>query len=154
MEKEQGKNQRALHITRRMFLQLGFWVTGIASTWGIFRFLSYEAPGEKLLSSITLDDPSVYLRGTALFVPEVKAWLVRDDSGLYAVSATCTHLGCSVNGEDDRFVCPCHGSEFDLSGKVLQGPATSALVHYEVSLSEDGRVIIDRRSTVIPTERL
>ena len=154
MEKETGQNQKAMHITRRMFLQMGFWVSGLASVWGIFRFLSYEAPGEKLLPTITLDEPTVYIRGTALFIPEVKAWLIRDDSGLYAVSATCTHLGCNINGEEDKFVCPCHGSQFDLSGRVLQGPATKALAHYLVSLSEDGLVIIDRRSTVPPNHRL
>ncbi|MEN8241155.1 MAG: ubiquinol-cytochrome c reductase iron-sulfur subunit [Chloroflexota bacterium] len=154
MEKETGQKQKAMHITRRMFLQMGFWVSGLASAWGVFRFLSYEAPGEKLLPMITLDEPTVYIRGTALFIPEVKAWLIRDDAGLYAVSATCTHLGCNINGEEDKFVCPCHGSQFDLSGRVLQGPATTALAHYLVSLSEDGLVVIDRRSTVPPTHRL
>lgn len=154
MENELGKTQKAMNITRRMFLKMGFWVTGTASAWGIIRFFSFEEPGEKLLDSITLDPPSVYLRDSVLFVPEVKAWLIRDDSGLYAVTATCTHLGCNINGEGNRFVCPCHGSEFDLSGRVLQGPATTSLAHFEVSLSADGRVVIDRRKTVLPNYRI
>jgi nitrite reductase/ring-hydroxylating ferredoxin subunit len=154
MKIDQEKKQTAVHITRRMFLQLGFWVSGLASAWGIFQFLNYEPAGEKLLPSITLDKPNTYRRGTAIFIPEVKAWLIRDEDGLYAVSAICTHLGCNVSGEEDRFVCPCHGSEYDLSGRVLQGPATSSLPHFELRLSEDGRIIIDRRNEVLPSSRL
>jgi nitrite reductase/ring-hydroxylating ferredoxin subunit len=135
-------------VTRQMFLQIGLWLSGLVSAWGIFRFLSYETPGETLLPSITLDPPNTYAIGTAVYVPEVRAWLLRDNEGLYAVSSTCTHLGCTVNGDDNKFVCPCHGSQFDLAGRVLQGPAAKTLPNFEVSLSEDGRVVIDRRVEV------
>lgn len=154
MATENNKKQIAVQFTRRMFLQLGLWVSGLASAWGIFKFLSYEAPGENLLPSITLDQPIVYSLGSITLVPEVKAWLIHDESGIYAVSATCTHLGCMINGEQDKFICPCHGSQFDLSGRVLRGPAAKSLQNFEVRLSEDGRVVIDRRVTVLPTERL
>lgn len=53
-----------------------------------------------------------------------------DDHGaLHAVSATCTHMGCLVgwNKTDRSWDCPCHGSRFDMDGKVLHGPATSPL---------------------------
>lgn len=55
----------------------------------------------------------------------------------YAVMlGTCTHLGCSPNQNfavsadwDGGFVCPCHGSKFDLSGRVFKGsPAPTNLV--------------------------
>jgi nitrite reductase/ring-hydroxylating ferredoxin subunit len=154
MEAEKNKKHIAMQFTRRMFLQLGLWVSGLASAWGIFKFLSYEAPGEKFLPSITLDQPIVYSQGSITFVPEVKAWLIHDEDGIYALSATCTHLGCMINDEQDKFVCPCHGSQFDFSGRVLQGPATISLQNFEVKLSDDGRVIIDRRVTVLPTQRL
>ncbi|MCA1841328.1 MAG: FAD-dependent oxidoreductase [Actinomycetota bacterium] len=54
----------------------------------------------------------------------------RDESGaLKAVSPACTHMGClvSFNGAEKTWDCPCHGSRFDLEGKVIQGPAVKDL---------------------------
>jgi glycine/D-amino acid oxidase-like deaminating enzyme/nitrite reductase/ring-hydroxylating ferredoxin subunit len=54
----------------------------------------------------------------------------RDDQGtLHAVSAKCTHLGCIVgwNAAETSWDCPCHGSRFDVDGRVLQGPAVHDL---------------------------
>jgi len=44
------------------------------------------------------------------------------------LSARCTHLGCMINKtENNRLVCPCHGSEFDLDGNAVKGPAYKSL---------------------------
>jgi glycine/D-amino acid oxidase-like deaminating enzyme/nitrite reductase/ring-hydroxylating ferredoxin subunit len=54
----------------------------------------------------------------------------RDPSGtLYSVSATCTHMGCTVswNPAEASWDCPCHGSRFAPDGGVLHGPALRAL---------------------------
>jgi glycine/D-amino acid oxidase-like deaminating enzyme/nitrite reductase/ring-hydroxylating ferredoxin subunit len=54
----------------------------------------------------------------------------RDDAGnLHAVSARCTHLGCTVrwNNAEKSWDCPCHGSRFDHTGHVLNGPAVDPL---------------------------
>lgn len=135
-------------------MQISLWFSAAVSSWGIFKFLSYDPPKEVLLPSITLGEPVSYISGTATYIPEVKAWLVRDENGLYAVTSTCTHLGCTVNHQDDKFVCPCHGSQFTISGEVLLGPAIKALEHYQVSLSTNGLVVIDRRVVVPASERL
>ncbi|MEM7300778.1 MAG: ubiquinol-cytochrome c reductase iron-sulfur subunit [Pseudomonadota bacterium] len=42
------------------------------------------------------------------------------------VAANCTHLGCvptMVNGSIEGWSCPCHGSIFDVAGRILSGPA-------------------------------
>lgn len=60
----------------------------------------------------------------------VRTGLYRDEDGaMHAVSATCTHLGCtlSFNAGEKSWDCPCHGSRFDIDGEVLQGPAVKKL---------------------------
>lgn len=60
-----------------------------------------------------------------------------------AFSAHCTHLGCKIDKmEGDRFVCPCHGSQYDLDGKVIKGPAYKDLEIVPSEISEDGNGII------------
>lgn len=66
----------------------------------------------------------------------------------------CTHLGCSptylpdtfneqVKGVKSGFFCPCHGSKFDLAGRVFQGvPAPLNLVVPEHGYLSDSRIII------------
>lgn len=65
------------------------------------------------------------------------------DSALYAVSAVCTHKGCTVTYNEDvgRIDCPCHGSQYALDGSVTQGPAKRPLKRYEVT-TENGQVLI------------
>jgi glycine/D-amino acid oxidase-like deaminating enzyme/nitrite reductase/ring-hydroxylating ferredoxin subunit len=51
------------------------------------------------------------------------------DGALHAVSAICTHKGCTVtwNNADRTWDCPCHGSIFETGGAVIHGPAREAL---------------------------
>lgn len=61
-------------------------------------------------------------------------------NGVYAVSRTCTHLGCTLNLllEEGVFACPCHQSRFTLNGKVIKGPAQKDLPQFEVRPMESG----------------
>lgn len=57
-------------------------------------------------------------------------WAIRQpDDQVTVFSPICPHLGCGFrwDGLDRQFKCPCHGSAYDLSGKVLAGPARRPL---------------------------
>lgn len=58
------------------------------------------------------------------------------------LSAHCTHLGCTINQtENGKLVCPCHGSEYDLDGKVVKGPAYKNLEVIPSAVTSDGQHI-------------
>jgi len=58
----------------------------------------------------------------------------------YGINAVCTHLGCVVPwvGAENKFKCPCHGSQYNYAGRVIRGPAplSLALAHATVSESD------------------
>lgn len=55
-----------------------------------------------------------------------------------ALSGTCTHQACTITGYGNQtFVCPCHGSQFDTSGRVLNGPAFSPLPQYHTQFADN-----------------
>jgi glycine/D-amino acid oxidase-like deaminating enzyme/nitrite reductase/ring-hydroxylating ferredoxin subunit len=88
----------------------------LRSTLGRDKVESLEAiaPGEAAIVSGAEGDQAVY----------------RDRAGgLHAVSAACTHMGCTVtwNEAESTWDCPCHGSRFATDGRVLHGPALSPL---------------------------
>ncbi|CAI5473660.1 unnamed protein product [Closterium sp. Yama58-4] len=65
-----------------------------------------------------LDDETAYI-------------VVNDDGtlGNFAINAICTHMGCVVPwvAEENKFMCPCHGSQYNNQGMVVQGPAPLSL---------------------------
>jgi menaquinol-cytochrome c reductase iron-sulfur subunit len=73
---------------------------------------------------------------------------VRNDAGkVTAFSPTCTHLGCAYHWEADAktFICPCHDSVFDVSGKVMGGPAPRPLDRLIVEIA-NGKVLVNPNS--------
>lgn len=77
--------------------------------------------------------------------------LVRfEDSGFLALYTKCTHLACTVswNEQRQRFVCPCHGSEFQQDGDVLNPPAPRPLDRFPITITDDGRVQVDTRKRI------
>ncbi|WP_083874359.1 QcrA and Rieske domain-containing protein [Dactylococcopsis salina] len=62
---------------------------------------------------------------------------------LIALEQTCPHQGCAVlpTEERKRLICPCHGSQFTIRGKLLRGPAKTDLETYEVK-AEDKQVLV------------
>ncbi|HJV23811.1 MAG TPA: Rieske (2Fe-2S) protein [Holophagaceae bacterium] len=82
-------------------------------------------------------------------------WLIRDGAGIYALTSTCTHQGCTVGQGGPAFACPCHGSQFDLNGTNVAGPAPSPLVHFAVTEPTPGAdLVVDTSQTVPAATRL
>lgn len=83
-------------------------------------------------------------------------FLIKDATGIYAMTAICTHMGCTVGlPSGTHITCPCHGSQYDLGGANLVGPATAPLVHFAVSESTPGGALaVDVSQTVAASLRL
>ena len=61
------------------------------------------------------------------------------------VIGICTHLGCipiAHEGNYDGFFCPCHGSQYDSSGRIRQGPAPLNLAIPPYSFASDTKIKI------------
>lgn len=56
-----------------------------------------------------------------------------------ALTAICTHQTCTITGftSNETYVCPCHGSQFDVNGQVLAGPAPFPLRQYSTQFAND-----------------
>jgi len=88
-------------------------------------WLKTHQPGDRSLTQGLKGDPT-YL-------------VVNSEGSLenYGVNAVCTHLGCVVPwvSAENKFKCPCHGSQYNFQGKVVRGPAplSLALAHADVN---------------------
>ena len=74
---------------------------------------------------------------------KTSAWILKKSSSeVVAFAPQCTHLGCAYRYEEQKktFLCPCHTSNFDLDGKVIDGPAPRPLDRYEVKI--DGNKLL------------
>ncbi len=87
------------------------------------------------------------------YIDDLKIFVYRDHEAVRAVSAVCTHLGCTVQHTIDGFECPCHGSCYSPEGKVLSGPAPTALSWYKMEKAPDGALLVNLGETVAPGER-
>ncbi|MCF8225226.1 MAG: Rieske 2Fe-2S domain-containing protein [Bacteroidales bacterium] len=80
---------------------------------------------------------------TYTYINDHKIFVYRDHEGIRSVSAVCTHLGCIIQRTDEGFECPCHGSCYSEEGKVVSGPAPTALAWYKMERTPDGKFIVD-----------
>ena len=85
-----------------------------------------------------------YAQFPALMSPGGAIVVVRTgDTTAVALSATCTHAGCTVgyDAPRDRIHCDCHDANFDLEGKVLGGPTSIPLPVYAATPGADAVVV-------------
>lgn len=95
--------------------------------------------------------PNEYTPGTVNtnYQKSNRVWIVRDNKGIYALYAKCTHLGCTPvwRDSDNKFKCPCHGSGFTREGINYEGPAPRPLERVQVGLADDGQLLINTAVT-------
>ncbi len=126
-------------ILKRLWIALG----GIVFFEFILIFISFFKPQDKKKSAIS---SSRMIRAGHIdaFEPGSVTAFVRgqfylichDDGGFLALSGKCTHLGCAVPWDKDKkkFICPCHASQFDITGNVLSSPAPRALDLFTITI--------------------
>jgi len=109
----------------------------------LFPNVLFEPP-----SSFKAGAPDEYAVGTVdeRWKERFGVWIVRNEEGLFALSTTCTHLGCTPNwlSAEEKFKCPCHGSGFYKTGMNFEGPAPRPLERYRIVRADDGQVLVDK----------
>lgn len=149
--------------SRRSFLQrLGFLAAagsvlafGYQSLRSLIPNALYETP-----QRFKIGHPELLAEGVT-FLDDKRVYVFKEGRTFHAMSASCTHLGCTVKysklnspkqvelgGElksiDHEFHCPCHGSKFYADGTNYAGPAPKPLQAYRVALSpDDGQLMVD-----------
>ncbi len=128
--------------------------------------VSYDAP-----TTVKLGPPAEFPDGMK-FLPEQRLFVFREGNTFHAISAVCTHLGCTVRAEalsqvqvrkvggadlklTHRFLCPCHGSRYEGDGQNVAGPAPKPLAWYALTVApDDGQLVVDLASPVDHAFRL
>ncbi len=106
------------------------------------------------------------------FLEDRRLYVFKEGRSMYAISAVCTHLGCTVKyvrlnqpetvvlegvttAVPFEFHCPCHGSRFYADGTNYAGPAPRPLHWYRLELApEDGQLTVDLGNEVDRNFRL
>lgn len=136
-------------LSRRSFLKLG-WASFLgflaASAGATLRFIFpnilYEPP-----ESFKAGKPEDFPLGVSTrWTKAQRVWIVRNEEGIYAIWARCTHLGCTPNWfqAENRFRCPCHGSNYSPQGDVIAGPAPKPMYRCAVRLLPSGDLLVDK----------
>jgi cytochrome b6-f complex iron-sulfur subunit len=159
---------------RRDFLMkvgLGAGVAGLAAQAGaslrsLIPNVSYDAP-----TTVKLGTPAEFPDGLK-FLPDQRLFVFREGNVFHAVSAVCTHLGCTVRAEalprpeaatveghplrlTHRFLCPCHGSQYTGDGGNVSGPAPRPLAWFHLAVApDDGQLVVDLAREVARDFRL
>jgi len=125
----------------------------------VFSFLSLVGFLRSAFPRVLFQPPSTFKAGfpsdytvgevSDKFKQDYRVWIVREDEGFYALFAKCTHLGCTPNWlqAQDKFKCPCHGSGYYKSGLNFEGPAPRPLDRFQITIGEDGQLLVDKSKT-------
>jgi cytochrome b6-f complex iron-sulfur subunit len=108
-----------------------------------YRFLEYlypVVPPIKLVEVPAGKPDDIPPEGARLVqLPTGPVLLEKADNEVHALSAVCTHLGCTVqwHPEEKKFICPCHQGIYDFNGTVLSGPPLRPLEKLQVKVRDE-----------------
>jgi Rieske Fe-S protein len=143
----------AAPVRRRKFIQMllggGFLATGIAFLYPVIRYLvppkTLDLGGDSVVAAKTGElKPN---SGKIFKFGNRPGLLVRTAAGDYrAMSATCTHLSCTVQYRDDlrEVWCACHNGKYNLEGRNVSGPPPRPLEAFDVQVKGD-EIFVRRR---------
>lgn len=80
--------------------------------------------------------------------------VVRHEGKIYASTTICTHRRGTIQWKPDQncYVCPNHGAQFDVDGNVIKGPARRPLIRYAISVDANGHLIVDKTQYFTPDQ--
>ncbi len=130
-------------LSRRDFLKLardGFlYLSGALTLGGLLRFLDFE-PNPAPKTEFDIGPASNYPLNSRTLLSDPPSVLLHTENGFSALSLVCTHLGCGLENNSNGFACPCHGSRFDVDGRVIHGPADKPLQSLRVEVTDEGNL--------------
>lgn len=135
--------EKETHTRRSFFNKLWLVLGGlafaevIAVMFAFFRPRKTELSADEEAAIITAGPIENFEPGTVSAFVAGKFYLARlEDGGFLAMSRRCTHLSCTVPwvSTENKFICPCHSSEFDIRGEVANPPAPRALDLYAIEI--------------------
>ena len=160
-------------LRRKLIARIGLGATILAIGGQAYAFL------RSLIPNVLYENPQRFKVGTidqfsegAKFIDDKRIFVFREKNTFHCISATCTHLGCTVKmnrlnqpktvnvrgrqiNEQVEFACPCHGSKYYGDGTNYAGPAPKPLAHYKLEVApEDGQLVVDTSQTVPQDFRL
>jgi cytochrome b6-f complex iron-sulfur subunit len=145
-QKEQVKLNRREFLNIAWLASLGFLtlsVSGMTVLFSLPRFREGEFGG--IFTTGTVGElPAVDT--TPGNFPKVKLWLSNTPDGLMALYKVCPHLGCLYgwNDQEFKFICPCHGSQYEQNGTYISGPAPRSLDRFVIRFEDaDGNVLAE-----------
>jgi cytochrome b6-f complex iron-sulfur subunit len=152
-ENQKPAEQNADEVGRRQFfVKMGMTSILVAAAGtGVFAY-QFLSPNVLYEPSpiVNAGKPDRYPLGSVTLDPETAIYVVHDQDGYFALSATCTHLGCltAYKPELGIIACPCHGSKFNREGVKIAGPAPKPLPRLRMWLNDDGELMVDRSSPI------
>ena len=160
--------------SRRDFLQM----LGLGAVWTGLAGMGFQW-FRSLVTNVLYESPLRFKVGTPVnfnegmtFLEDKRLYVFKERNTFYAISAACTHLGCTVKylqlnnpkkgkvGDEvkefkSEFQCPCHGSKFYGDGTNYAGPAPRPLRYMKLEIApEDGQLVVNMEKEVAQNFRL